>query len=199
MIAEKERQWDKLLRIKTTGRDDSKADQYHYPYGPTPYVVLERLAGSGYIGKRNLLMDCGCGKGRVDFYLSYQIRCRTIGIEYDERMYGAAVENQKTAVSAGKTRFQLSDAVDCEIDKETDRFYFFNPFSEEILHKVVTRIIDSYYENPRECILFAYYPSHEYISCLMRQDSLLLADEIDCRDLFPGNDPREKILVFKFV
>ena len=36
MIAEKERQWDKLLRIKTTGRDDSKADQYHYPYGPRP-------------------------------------------------------------------------------------------------------------------------------------------------------------------
>ena len=28
---ENESQWDKLLKIKTTGRDDSHADQYRYP------------------------------------------------------------------------------------------------------------------------------------------------------------------------
>ena len=28
--------WDRLLRIKTAGRDDSSADQYRYPYEPTP-------------------------------------------------------------------------------------------------------------------------------------------------------------------
>ena len=35
-------QWDKLLKIKTTGRDDSNSDQYQYPYEPTLYPVLER-------------------------------------------------------------------------------------------------------------------------------------------------------------
>ena len=39
-----ELQWDKLLKIKTSGRDDSHSDQFHYPYEPTPYCVLERLA-----------------------------------------------------------------------------------------------------------------------------------------------------------
>ena len=39
-----ENQWDKLLQIKTTGRDESRADEYHHPYEPTPYCVLERLA-----------------------------------------------------------------------------------------------------------------------------------------------------------
>ena len=38
-----ETQWDKLLKIRTTGRDDSHADQHRYPYEPTPYCVLERL------------------------------------------------------------------------------------------------------------------------------------------------------------
>lgn len=42
-------QWDKKLRINTAGRDDSHADEYHYPYEPTPYSVLERLAESGLI------------------------------------------------------------------------------------------------------------------------------------------------------
>ena len=52
-----ENQWDKLLRIKTTGRDDSHSDQYRYPYEPTPYAVLERLAQSGYLSKKNSVID----------------------------------------------------------------------------------------------------------------------------------------------
>lgn len=98
-----EMQWDKVLKIKTNGRDDSRSDCYNYPYEPTPYSVLERLAESEYIGKKNKLIDYGCGKGRVDFYLSYQTRCRSVGIEYDERIYERAVKNQETAASAGRT------------------------------------------------------------------------------------------------
>ena len=66
--------WDKLLKIKTTGRDDSRSDQYRYPYEPTPYSVLERLANSGLLRKGDVILDYGCGKGRVDFYLSYQTK-----------------------------------------------------------------------------------------------------------------------------
>ena len=46
-----ESRWDKLLNIRTMGRDDTHADQYRYPYEPTPYSVLERLANAGYIRK----------------------------------------------------------------------------------------------------------------------------------------------------
>ena len=67
-----EEKWDRLLHIRTTGRDDSHSDQYRYPCEPTPYTVLERLANSGYIRKGNTLLDYGCGKGRVDFFLSWQ-------------------------------------------------------------------------------------------------------------------------------
>ena len=95
-----EEKWDRLLHIRTTGRDDSHSDQYRYPYEPSPYTVLERLANSGYIRKENTLLDYGCGKGRVDFFLSWQTRCRSIGVEYDERIYEMALENQKTAVSS---------------------------------------------------------------------------------------------------
>ncbi len=45
-MIDNENTWDKLLQIKTTGRDDSNSDQYRYPYEPTPYTVLERLANS---------------------------------------------------------------------------------------------------------------------------------------------------------
>ena len=140
-----ENKWDKLLKIHTMGRDDSNAGQYYYPYEPTPYSVLERLANTGIIRKGNTLLDYGCGKGRVDFFLAYQTRCRSIGVEYDERIH---------------------------------------------------RILESSYEKPREIKLLFYYPSDEYISYLMTVDEFMFEDEIDCRDLFPGNDMRERIVIF---
>ena len=35
------------------------------------------------------------------------------------------------------------------------------------------------------------------ISYMMTVDELMFVDEIDCKDLFPGNDPREKIVIFE--
>ena len=189
--------WDKLLHIQTMGRDDSNSDQYRYPYEPTPYSVLERPANTGYIRKNNTLLDYGCGKGRVDFFLSYQTRCRSIGIEYDERIYQKAVENKDKAVSGGRTSMELANAEILAVPENADRMYFFNPFSVEILEKVMARILESYYQNPRAIQLFFYYPSDEYISYLMTIDELMFVDEISCNDLFPGQDPRERIVIFE--
>ena len=193
-----ENTWDKLLQIKTTGRDDSNSDQYRYPYEPTPYGVLERLANSGLIRKKDVVLDYGCGKGRVDFFLSYQTKANTIGIEYDERIYQSAMENQKTVVSKGKSDFILARAEEYEVPSQVNRCYFFNPFSVELLRKVMARIIESYYENQREIFLFFYYPSEEYISYLMTVDELEFYDEIFCGDLFEGNDMRERVMIFSF-
>lgn len=192
-----EQNWDKLLHIHTMGRDDSRSDQYRYPYEPTPYSVLERLANTGYIRKGNTLLDYGCGKGRVDFFLSYQTRCHSIGVEYDDRIHAKAMENKETAVSGGRVSFALENAEKYPVPENVDCIYFFNPFSLEILQKAVARILDSYYDNPREIKLFFYYPSDEYISYLMTVDELMFSDEINCQDLFDGNDPRERIVIFE--
>ncbi len=195
--AQKESQWDRMLKIKTTGRDDSHADAYCYPYEPTPYCVLERLANSGLIQKKKKLLDYGTGKGRVCFFLSYQTRCQSIGIEYDERIFAGAEENKEHAVSGGRTQFVLANAENYEVPMDVSFCYFFNPFSVEILKRVVARILDSYYANPRPLQLLFYYPSDEYVSWLMTQDEILFSDEIDCRDLFDGEDRREKVLIFE--
>lgn len=195
-MIDNENTWDKRLQIQTTGRDDSHADEYRFPYEPTPYPVLERLADSGLIHKEDVVLDYGCGKGRVDFFLSYRAKANTIGIEYDERIYKSALENQKTAVSGPQAEFVLARAEEYNVPETVNRCYFFNPFSAEILHKVMARITESYYENPREIFLFFYYPSDAYISYLMTVDELEFYDEIECDDLFSGKDIRERILIF---
>lgn len=196
-MTETEHYWDNLLKIHTIGRDDTGADQYHHPYEPTPYAVLERLASSGWCEESDVVLDYGCGKGRVGFFLAHQTKAKTIGIEYDSRIYQSALENQKTAVSKAGTDFVLARAEEYEVPMDVSRCYFFNPFSAEILRKVMARILESYYENPRDVFLFFYYPADEYVAYLMTVDELEFYDEIECEDLFPGRDMRERILIFQ--
>ena len=99
--------------------------------------------------------------------------------------------------AAAKADFLLTRAEAYPVPEDVNRCYFFNPFSVEILHKVMARILESYYENPRELFLFFYYPSDEYVAYLMGVDELEFYDEIECDDLFAGNDPRERILIFQ--
>jgi len=194
-MTDHEKTWDVSLRIQTCGRDELGADEYHHPYEPTPYSVLERLADSGLIGKDDVVLDYGCGKGRVGFFLSHRAAAKAIGIEYDARIYENALENQKTART--NANFVLTRAEEYEVPAEVTRCYFFNPFSVEILCKVVARIIESWYAHPREMFLFFYYPADEYISYLMTVEELEFYDEIECDDLFAGNDPRERIIIFQ--
>ena len=194
-MTDHEQSWDLSLQIQTSGRDDTNADQYRHPYEPTPYRVLERLAESGFFGKDDAVLDYGCGKGRVGFFLSHETGAATIGIEYDEHIYESAVKNRSTATA--KADFVLTRAEAYPVPSHVNRCYFFNPFSVEILRKVMARIRESYYESPREIFLFFYYPADEYISYLMTVDELEFYDEIMCIDLFPGSDPRERILIFR--
>lgn len=193
-MSDTEYTWDRLLQIETCGRDEVNADQYHHPYEPTPYCVLERLAGCGLIDKNDVVLDYGCGKGRAGFFLSHRTQAKTIGIEYDARIYAGALKNQQTA--AATADFVLTKAEEYTVPPDVNRCYFFNPFSAEILHKVMARILESYYTRPREMFLFFYYPADEYVSFLMTVEELDFFDEIECDDLF-SPDPRERILIFR--
>ena len=128
--------------------------------------------------------------------MSWQNRCQSVGIEYDERIYENAQKNKETAVSSGRVSFEKVDATEFVVPDQADRMYFFNPFSVEILRKVLAGIYESYYEKPREILLMFYYPSEEYLGCLMTEEQLMFYDEINTEDLFEGKNDREKILIF---
>lgn len=196
-MSKQEQLWDKSLGIKTTGRDDYLSDEFNYPYEPTPYSVLERVAQAGMIGKDNCVLDYGCGKGRVSFFFAQQTRCRAIGIEYNQRVYDIAMENKRTSPAGQSVNFHLGKAEDFAVPTNVDRCFFFNPFSEEILRQVLVRITESYWEEPREIILFFYFPSYEFTVLLKSMDQFEACEPIDCSDLFPANGPRERVAIYK--
>ena len=188
--------WERRLNIQTSAADFEKDDQNHSRYEPTSYAVLERLAESGHVTKENMLVDYGCGKGRVSFFMANAVQCKGVGVEYDEKLHVRAMENLKSYTGKNPgIEFALENAEKYEVGN-ADRFYFFNPFSVKILRSVLGRIYESYYAAPREMLLFFYYATDEYLTCLMTEEMLAYKGDIDCRDLFFNEDEKERILIF---
>ena len=192
-----ELQMDALLGIRTTGRDESHASLDNNPYEPTPYRVLERVANSGLLGKGNVLVDYGCGKGRVGFFLSYQTRCRSVGLECDEWLHAAALRNQGKAVSARRTSFELADARGYVPQGSSDRFYFFNPFSVDVFAQALEGIRRSLDASAREAAILLYYPDDAFIELLAHVPWVVRDADVDCADLFEPHDPRERVAVYR--
>ena len=131
----------------------------------------------------------------MDFFLAYQIGCPCIGVEYDARIFGAALKNKASAVSGSKVEIICEKAEVYPVPGTVDRMFFFNPFSLEILKRVVNRIRAT--GEGQERLLFFYYPSDDYRAWLMTLNELTFVDEIDCRDLFEGENARERIMIYK--
>lgn len=187
---------DRLLKIKTNGRDDSNSNFTNYPYEATPYIVLQVLVNSGYITKRDKIVDFGSGKGRVSFYLSYSTKAKTIGVEYDSRLYNTSIENHKRALSSVRVSFVNQNASEYKIDNDVTGMYFFNPFNVTVLNEVIKNAYHSIEENSREIKLFFYYISNEYKEYL-KESNIELIEEIDCNEYFDEYSPREVISIYK--
>ena len=74
-IRDPEQIWDQRLNISTVGSDALGSDIYHYPYEPTPYCVLQRLVERKLLRREDCVVDYGCGKGRVGFFLRDTAPC----------------------------------------------------------------------------------------------------------------------------
>ncbi len=153
--------WDSKLNIKTSTFDYMEEDYQNYGYDPTPYIVLEELAKLDLLKKDDVLVDYGCGKGRVDFFINNQIGCKTIGVDHSERLLLMAKENLKKYGKNKDISFVHSKAENYVPD-EANCFYLFNPFSTKIFRQVLKRLQKSKEEHPREILIFFYYSTIEY-------------------------------------
>ena len=118
--------YELLLKIRTVGQDYRRRDDRNFGYDPTPYSVLSKLAASGYIKENDTLIDYGCGKGRVGFFMAHKCHCKVIGIDYNEAILKIALDNKERNGSENVTFIQ-GKAQDYKVT-EADCAFFFNPF-----------------------------------------------------------------------
>jgi len=196
-----ERQYDERLNIRTTGNQAGFHDSLHHNrYEPTPYDLLEILFSDYQLSPEDRLIDFGCGKGRLNFYVHNRFGAETAGVEMDEIFYKEALENRKAYLKKGKHAKGKIDFFCCLaqeylIDSRDNRFYFFNPFSVQIFMAVVNNILRSVERVPRTVELILFFPPDDYIDYLEHRTQFELVEEIP----LPGveRNLRERFLVYR--
>jgi SAM-dependent methyltransferase len=194
-----EYQMDKLLNIKTTGEQRRFLASLHYHrYEPTPYTALELFFNEYKLSRHDQVVDFGCGKGRLNFFLNFYFNTKVNGVEMNETFYMEALQNKQSYLKklrnrADKINFHCVLAEDYSISSDENKFYFFNPFTVQILMKVVKNIMVSFEKFQREIDLILYYPSEDYIFYLDTQTPFELAYELN----LPENNPNERFLVYR--
>ncbi|MCR2823497.1 SAM-dependent methyltransferase [Lederbergia panacisoli] len=196
-----EKYYDALLNIKTDGEQMGFNQSLHYHrYEPTPYSGLEIFFNEYELKNSDRVVDFGCGKGRLLFFIHHLFKSSVTGIEMNEELYLEAVENKKRFLKKhrsgnDKIHFQWCLAENYEIHPQDNRFYFFNPFTIQIFMKVVGNILRSVEKSEREVDLILYYSSEDYIFYLENHTPFELKNEVIIPSLYRYN-PNEKFLIY---
>ena len=192
----KEKYYDELLRIKTRGEQQGHPSILSYNrYEPTPYAALEKLFESYSLNRRDHVVDFGCGKGRLSFYIHYFFQAAVTGVEMSEVFYNEAMMNlaDYAKYRNEKIHFYCCLAEEFNIQPGHNRFYFFNPFNVQIFRKVVNRILDSVEEYSRPADIILYYPSEDYLFYLEHETPFEWVQEI----IVKAQDPFDRFIIYR--
>lgn len=197
-----EKEYDKLLQIKTAGTLELLSQSPHYNrYEATPYEALDALFGEYPLGPEDGFVDFGCGKARVSFYVHHHFGASVTGIEMNGQLYQDAITNlvsyrRKAKYAGGAIRFERCLAERYKIEASENRFYFFNPFSIQVFMKVVWNILWSAESDARLVDIILYYPTAEYVQFMNNHTPFELWKEVRVDPLYDKNE-NERFLIYR--
>jgi hypothetical protein len=162
--------FDKKYNVETVGRVGlsdltinslNKVDGIYYE--PTPEKVFHSIMGGLGIDYDDYeFVDFGSGKGRVILMASRYPFKKIVGVEFGSELAQSAksnIENYKDPKQRCKNIKSICmDAVDFELPIGNIVLYFFNPFTSDVMSKIVDKINSSYYEMPRDIVVVYYHP-----------------------------------------
>src|SRR3990167_7623140 len=104
----------------------------------TEYSVLEKLFSNISIAARDVIVDVGCGKGRVLAWLMHKkIPNKVIGVEVDPTV---ASETKKRMRHYKQIEIVTGDISEEAFPLDGTIFYLFNPFGEFVMRKFIKKI-----------------------------------------------------------
>lgn len=196
-----EKEMDMKLNIRTNGiREWGKDGSGYNRYEATPYKALERFFSTYQLDETARLVDFGCGRGRVTFYLHHKFKVPVTGVEANDKTFTEALTNKQTyrrkrAHIAAPIQLEFALAEQYEVHPEDNHFYFFNPFSLKVFKQVVMNIKKSLKAHQRQAELIMYYPLPEFKRFLQTHTSFELVRKVEV----PGEHGEYgKFVVFRY-
>jgi SAM-dependent methyltransferase len=132
--------------IKTSYKWLGSNDIYH-----SKYSVLPKIFKLAKIKKEDVLVDIGCGKGRViNYWLFKRYQNKIIGLELDQKIARQTAKQfsrvDRVTIMPGNALFHIPD--------DGTFFYFYNPFSFEVVSELEKILSDRFKNKPIRIIYY---------------------------------------------
>ena len=89
------------------------------PYVPTPQEVVDRMLALANVTKNDLVVDLGCGDGRIPVTAAKKYGARGLGVDIDPVRIEEANANAKAAGVTHLVEFKLQDALKTDVSNAT--------------------------------------------------------------------------------
>lgn len=89
------------------------------PYVPTPQDVVDRMLILADVKKSDLVVDLGCGDGRIPITAAKKYGARGLGVDIDPVRIAEANANAKAAGVEHLVTFKLQDAMKTDVSSAT--------------------------------------------------------------------------------
>jgi len=169
----RERLFDRRFGLDTAGiipREDLKIDgpsaRYAIHYQPVPPTLFKATVAALRINYSEYsFLDFGCGKGKALLLASSFPFKKITGVELSPELANIATVNLQKYKSRRRRCAALEvvcmDAVAFPIPRGPIVCFFYNPFGEEIMARVLENLEESVRQNPRDLIIVYFYPEAE--------------------------------------
>lgn len=151
--------WSELDRLSIPSENKAAGNRYQ----PVRIVPLRKLLANAVSQPANtVLVDFGSGKGRV-LLVAAEWGVRELrGVEFSPELCRIARSNcdrfkAQTGIAA---TFQIMecDAVRYIVQPDENLFFFYNPFDDTVLSRVLDNIAGSLHSHPRKILIVYYNP-----------------------------------------
>lgn len=126
-------------------------------YDATPWAFRRRMFRGLPVGRDDVFVDFGSGKGRVVLLAATHFPFRrVIGVEIAEELNAIARENvarMQHRLQARSVEVVTTDAAEFRVPDDMTYAYFFNPFQGEVFQRVIDNIVASVDRVPRPLTL----------------------------------------------
>jgi len=144
-------------------------------YQVVDYQLLRRYIEPVQVGPDDVLIDIGCGMGRVLCIFSRKGVRKCIGIEFSGELARIAERNAHSLRGRhAPIEIRIGDAVEADYSEGTI-FWIYNPFGEQTMHVVLSRIGESLSRSPRRIQIVYVNPVCETV---FRQFSWLIRTDV---------------------
>lgn len=194
-LHERYREWS--LGIDTAGSDEWKASLQNpllHVYEPLSYEAIDAAFRAVEIRPgEDVLLDYGCGKGRIIIVGATHLFRRVIGIELLPELAAIARQNLTRAgkrLNCPETEVVTTDATTYEVPPDVSVIFLFNPFRGDVLRKVQSQIHLSWLRHRRELTIV-------YMNPVADEDFFATCDWLSLQTTLPTMWTAMRLVIYR--